>query len=77
MLFKNTECAKTIIKCCNDALETKSDCERAKILNQLLFYAKLQNSPTKVIVKLQVAAGSTEKKRVAHIEDVKRFVFSC
>ena len=77
MSFKDTECAQTIITCCNDALETKSDCERAKILNQLLFYAKLQNVPSKVIVKLQVAAGSTEKKRVTHIDDVKRFVLSC
>jgi len=77
MSFKDTECAKTIVKCCDDAIEARSDCERAEILNQLLFYARLQNAPSKVIVKLQVAAGSTEKKRVTHIDDVKRFVLSC
>ncbi len=70
MPFKDTECAKTILKGCHDALEAKSDCERAKMLNQLLFYAKLQNAPKNVVVKLQVAVGSTEKKRVAHINDV-------
>lgn len=77
MSFNGSDCARTILKCCNDALESRSDCERAKILSQLLFYAKLQNAPQKVIVKLQVAAGSVEKKRLVHIEEVKKVVFSC
>ncbi len=71
MRFKETECAKMIVKCCNDALNAKSDCERAKILSLVIFYATLKGAPKDVMVKLRVAAGSTDKKRIAHIKDVK------
>ena len=63
-----------VLKGCLDALKVNSDNERANRIAQIIFVAKLNSAPKKVIAKLKVAAGSTGRKRKIHLEETIRFI---
>lgn len=75
--FSESETGQLILSGCESALKAASDCQRARILSQMVMISKLRKVPAVVLRKLQVACGSTDAKRITHINDVEQAVISC